>query len=177
MARDYDEDMTNPEPTEEAAPQDLESISNQLEEARKKASENWDLFLRSRADSDNIQRRAVLDIEKARKESISDFARALMTVADSLEHGLAAAETENVKALREGMELTFKLLIETFEKFGIQYLNPVGEKFDPACHEAISAQPTSEIEPNKILVVVQKGFKLYDRVLRPARVIVSKKEG
>lgn len=156
-----------------------ESLLQALEEARRKAAENWDLFLRARADADNIQRRARLDIENAHKYGVEKFAREILSVVDSLDHGLAAAdssETQSAKSLREGMELTFKMLLSTLEKFGIHQINPVGEVFDPARHEALSTQASRDIEPNKVLIVVQKGFTLHDRLLRPARVIVSRAE-
>jgi molecular chaperone GrpE len=152
-----------------------ENLANLLEEARRKAAENWDLFLRTRADTDNIRRRATIDVENAHKYGVEKLAKELLGVVDSLDHGLAAADTGG-NALREGMELTYKLLLDTLTKFGILAINPVNEPFDPMKHEALTAQVKNDVEPNTVLMVVQKGFTLQDRLLRPARVIVSKVE-
>lgn len=152
----------------------LESLKQELEETRRKAAENWDLFLRARADADNIRRRAMLDVENAHKYGIEKFAKEILLVVDSLDHGLSATSEEGEKGLREGLELTYKLLLDTLEKFGIKQINPIGESFDPMFHEALSSQANADVEPNKILVVIQKGFTLQDRMLRPARVIVSR---
>lgn len=150
--------------------------AQELDETRKKAAENWDLFLRARADADNQRRRAMLDVENAHKYGIEKFAREMLAVVDSLDHGLmATSKEEGDKGLREGMELTHKLLLDTLDKFGIKQVDPIGETFDPLRHEALSAQIKDDEEPNKILMVVQKGFTLHDRLLRPARVIVSRK--
>jgi molecular chaperone GrpE len=149
-------------------------LEQALNDAKMKVEENWNLFLRARADLDNYRRRAEIDIENARKYSLERFARELLAVVDSLEHGLAVAESEHDSAYREGMALTKKLLLDIFEKFGIAQIDPLGEVFDPIKHEAISMQASNEVEPNRVLVVAQKGFMLHDRVLRPARVVVSR---
>lgn len=152
-----------------------ENLADLLEEARKKAAENWDLFLRTRADADNIRRRATIDVENAHKYAVSDLAKELLAVVDSLDHGLAVTDVSN-DALRQGMELTYKLLLDVLTKFGILPINPVNEPFDPMKHEALTAQVKNDVAPNTVLMVVQKGFTLQDRLLRPARVIVSKVE-
>jgi molecular chaperone GrpE len=149
-----------------------ENAIAELEEARKKAAENWDLFLRTRADADNIRRRAVIDVENAHKYGIEKFARELLAVMDSLEQGLAISSTD--QGLREGMVLTHKLLLDILEKFGVQVVDPLGEIFDPLRHEALTTQVNTEIQPNTVITVIQKGFSLHERLLRPARVIVSK---
>ena len=159
----------------------LNDLQGALEEARQKAAENWDLFLRTRADADNMRRRALLDIENAHKYSVEKFARELLAIVDSLEHALAAIdsrekESDSGKAFHEGINLTHKLLLDTLEKFGIKAISALGEAFDPKLHEALSTMVNHEVEPNRVLVVVQKGFLLQDRLLRPARVIVSKQE-
>lgn len=192
----HDEQPTTETPDEvgtndaASAPASLEALTQELEDCRKKAAENWDLFLRTRADADNIRRRATIDVESAHKYSIEKFAREMLAVVDSLDHGLhATSQTEGQgdaegegdnggskggKALREGMELTFKLLIDTLDKFGIKQIDPKGQPFDPSFHEALTTQPSGDVEPNTILMVIQKGFTLSDRLLRPARVIVSR---
>lgn len=162
-----------------ASPESVDSPSallNELEEARKKAAENWDLFLRTRADVDNSRRRAQIDVENAHKYGTEKFARELLGVMDSLEHGLAAVDTGNAQSLREGLELTHKLLLDTLEKHGIHPINPIGEVFDPKFQEALTTQVSQELEPNKVMSVVQKGYMLHDRLLRPARVVVSRAE-
>lgn len=156
-------------------PENSENLADLLEEARRKAAENWDLFLRTRADADNIRRRATIDVENAHKYGVEKFAKELLAVVDSLDHGLAAIDA-NSQALKEGIELTYKLLLDTLGKFGILVINPVNEAFDPMKHEALTAQVKNDVEPNTVLMVVQKGFTLQDRLLRPARVIVSKIE-
>ncbi len=163
----------------EKSQENSEDLACLLEAAQKKTTENWDLFLRARADADNIRRRALLDVENAHKYGIEKFAREILAVVDSLDHGLAAAnavEGKEDKGLKEGILLTRKLLVDTLEKFGIHELNPLGESFDPMRHEALSMQINNELESNKVITVVQKGFTLFDRLLRPARVIVSRKE-
>ena len=165
------------EKAEEKSPLQTENgddLKAAYEESQRKASENWDLFLRARADVDNVRRRAVTDVENAHKYGIEKFAREMLSVVDSLDHALAAASKGDDKGLSEGIILTHKLLLDTLDKFGIQQVDPIGQSFDPMRHEALSAQVNSDVEPNKILLVVQKGFTLHDRLLRPARVIVSK---
>jgi molecular chaperone GrpE len=156
---------------------DAGSYEKALEEAKQKAEENWNLFLRTRADVDNIRRRAQLDNENARKFAIDKFARELLVVVDSLEHGIQVAENAGDNAYREGMALTLKLFLDILEKFDVQRIDPKGEVFDPNRHEAISMLENSEVAPNTVLVVAQAGFVLNDRVLRPARVVVAKAAG
>ena len=154
---------------------DIDAQVKALEESKTKAEENWNLFLRARADMENVRKRAQLDIENARKYSTEPFAREIINVVDSLEQGLSIAESANDSAYRQGMALTLKLCLDIFEKFGITQIKvEEGGNFDPNRHEAISMQESRDYEANKILVIAQKGYMLYDRVLRPARVIVSK---
>lgn len=162
--------------TENARSPDADAISplKALEEAKQKAEENWNLFLRTRADMDNIRRRAQLDNENARKFAIEKFAREILVVVDSLEHGIQVAEKAGDAAYQEGMALTLKLFLDILEKFDVKKIDPKGELFDPNRHEAISMQENQDIAPNTVLVVAQAGFVLNDRVLRPARVVVSK---
>ncbi len=134
------------------------------------------MFLRTRADADNIRRRATIDVENAHKYGVEKLAKELLAVIDSLDHGLAAADKDSSNGLKEGMELTYKLLLDILTKFGILAINPVNEPFDPMKHEALTAQVKNDVEPNTVLMVVQKGFSLQERLLRPARVIVSKVE-
>jgi len=144
-----------------------------LEELQAKADENWDLYLRAVAETENIRKRASRDVTHARKFALENFARELLGVKDSLEMGLAAAESADAEALLAGSEATLKLLSTTLERFGIVELDPVGEPFDPEMHEAITLQAAENAEPGSVLTVIQKGYALNGRLLRPARVIVA----
>jgi molecular chaperone GrpE len=145
------------------------------EEAKKKIEETKDLYLRTKADMENVRRRAQIDLDNAYKYSVEKFAKELVGVVDSLEHGISIANTEHDNAMREGMTLTLKLLLDIFEKFGIKCIEPViGDEFNPKVHEALSMQHSTDVEPNKIMLVAQKGFTLQERLLRPARVIIAK---
>lgn len=157
---------------------ELEHVRRELADAEERAKDNLDKALRAAAEAANIRSRAVKDVENAHKYGLERFAGEILNVVDSSEHGLEAASKlanpEEFKAVLEGIELTHKMLISTLEKFGIKQINPVGEKFDPAQHEALSMQETTECAPNHILFVAQKGFMQHERVLRPARVVVAK---
>lgn len=140
-------------------------------------AEQQDSVLRARAEVQNMRRRCEMDVEKAHKFALEKFSSELLTVIDNLERALdavAGAEDEAIRALREGIELTHKGFLETCEKFNIRQLNPEGEPFDPQLHQAMSTVPNGDVEPNTVLTVVQKGYLLNDRVLRPAMVMVSK---
>jgi molecular chaperone GrpE len=151
------------------------SLEEQLEEARKKADENWNLLLRSKAELENMHKRVKRDVEAAHKFGLEKMASELLAVRDSMELGLGAAqESTDVQSLREGAELTLKMLIQVMEKFGIQQVNPEKEKFNPDLHQAMTLQESSELEPNTVITVMQKGYTLNDRLLRPALVTVSK---
>lgn len=147
-----------------------------LEAAEEKAEDNWNQFLRARAELENIRRRAERDVQQARKYSVEKLAADLLPVKDSLEMGVQAAEEDgaSVASLREGAELTLKMMEQVLERFGIALVDPVGEKFDPERHEAMAMQPSREHAPNTVMQVVQKGYALHDRLLRPAMVIVAR---
>ena len=135
-----------------------------------------EIQLRARAEIENIRRRTEQDVEKAHKFALEKFSKELLTVVDNLERGLLALEgnaDENIKALTEGVELTHKGLISTLANFGVEAVGNVGEVFDPELHQAISMQPAEGIEPNHISVVLQKGYTLHGRVIRPAMVMVA----
>ena len=168
---------------DESAPQGsadnakIEQLQKQLAETETALADAKDKMLRALADIENMRRRNALDVESANKFASEKFARELLNIVDSLELGLQAVsepDQTQIVHLREGMELTYKLMLDTLAKFQIKQLDPKGEVFDPKQHEALTAQPTEELEPNRILNVVQKGYSIYDRVLRPARVIVAK---
>ncbi len=144
-----------------------------LESLQAKADENWDRYLRAMAEADNIRKRATRDIEHAHKFALENFSKDLLAVKDSLEMGLAAADTADAESLLAGSEATLKLLAGSLERFGISEIDPEGEPFDPERHEAMTMQPSAEVEPGSVLTVIQKGYVLNGRLLRPARVIVA----
>ena len=150
-----------------------DSLEAQLEQAQAKASENWDQFIRAKAEMDNLRRRSVKDLENAHKFGIEKFATELLPVLDSMVMGLAV-EDASAESLREGMELTMNMLEKMMEKLGIDEIDPLNEKFDAAKHQAMTTQPSDEVEPNTVLAVMQKGYSLNERLIRPAMVIVSK---
>jgi molecular chaperone GrpE len=137
------------------------------------ADENWDRYLRAAAELDNVRKRTARDMENARKYALERFATELLAVRDSLEMGLQAAEASGVTDLIEGSRATLKQLSSTMERFGVAEVDPLGEPFDPTLHEAMTMQPSAEVEPNTVLTVFQKGYTLNGRLLRPARVVVS----
>lgn len=161
---------------QEATENSVEDLALMLQEARNKAAENWDQVLRVQAELENSRRRAQRDVESAHKYALEKFALELLPVKDSLEMGLDAASSEdaNVEKLREGTELTLKMLANAMEKFGIKEVNPVGEPFDPEQHQAMTMQESEEHEPNTVIAVMQKGYLLNDRLIRPAMVVVCK---
>lgn len=148
-----------------------------LADAEAKAAEHWDRYVRAVAELDNVRKRGVRDVENARKYALENFSRDLLAVRDSLEMGIDAAQSSAASAdpevLLEGSEATLKLLTQTLERFGVEMLDPVGEPFDPEFHEAMTMQPSPDAEPGSVLTVVQKGFTLNGRLLRPARVVVA----
>lgn len=148
------------------------ALQEELQQARLKANEYQDLWLRAKAETENVRRRAQEDIAKAAKFAVDRFARELLPVKDSLEAALAT-EKATVESMRAGSELTLKQLIAAFEKSALTEINPVGEKFDPNRHQAISVVESGQ-EANTVVTVLQKGYLLAERVLRPALVIVAK---
>ncbi len=153
----------------------LDQLKQELVQARAKAEENWNNLLRSKADLENLRKRSQRDLENAHKYSIEKFATELLPVKDSLELGLDhSSEETSAEKLHEGMELTLKMFKQLMEKFQIEEIDPKGEPFDPKKHQAMTMQDNSELAPNTILAVMQKGYTLNDRLLRPAMVIVSR---
>jgi molecular chaperone GrpE len=148
------------------------SLDDQLRAAELKAAEHHDAWLRAKAEAENIRKRAQEDVAKAHKFGIERFATDLLAVRDSLEAALAA-ENATAENLRNGVELTLRQLEAVFERHQVREINPAGEKFDPHRHQAISMLP-SEKEPNTVINVLQKGYALNDRVIRPALVTVAK---
>jgi len=166
------------EPTlQPSAPEAGSDLQAELQAARGKAAENYDLYVRARADLDNARRRAQEDIAKTQKYAIESFAEALVPVADSLERALESNGTDPEK-LREGVQITLRQLLAAFERARLTEINPAGEKFDPHRHQAISTVSVAPGEggppPNHVVAVLQKGWMIADRVLRPALVTVTR---
>ena len=172
-------DQAGNDPSQQQATGDADPAA-ELQAARLKATENYDLYLRARADLDNARRRAQEDIVKTQKYAIESFAEALVPVVDSLERALEVGGTDP-DALREGMQMTLRQLIGAFERARLVEINPAGEKFDPHRHQAISTvavvQGPGSLPSNHVATVHQKGWMIADRVLRPALVSVSKGAG
>ncbi len=145
-----------------------------LEAAEAKAAENWDKYLRAAAEIENVRKRATRDVEHARKFALESFARELLAVKDTLEMGIQVADKADAESLLEGKQATLKMLASTLERFGIAELDPEGEPFDPEFHEAMTMQPSADAEPGSVLTVVQKGYALNGRLLRPAMVVVAR---
>ena len=150
-----------------------EAATDELAAAHSKAKENWDRYLRVSAELENVRTRAARDVENAHKFALERFGKELLAVRDTLEMGLAAAESATVETLTEGKEATLKLLTTVLQQFGIEEVDPAGEPFDPELHEAISMQPADAAEPGSVVKVIQKGYTLNGRLLRPAMVIVA----
>ncbi len=150
----------------------MDEADDELAQANAKANENWDRYLRAAAELENVRKRAARDVENAHRFALERFSKDLLAVRDSLEMGLAAAGTADVESLISGSEATLKILGTTMQQFGIEEVEPAGEPFDPEFHEAISMQPSDELEPGSVLSVVQKGYSLNGRLLRPAMVVV-----
>jgi molecular chaperone GrpE len=154
---------------------ELERLQQALGEAEERSRNHWDQYMRAVADLENVRKRAQRDIEAANRYGLEKFAAELLPVYDSLELAVQnAGKTADVSSLVQGQEATLKLLSKALEKIGVVTINPQGEPFDPQRHEAMLAQESKTAEPNSVLQVVQPGYEINGRLLRPARVIVSK---
>ena len=150
-----------------------------LEDARGKADDHWDQVVRLQAEMDNLRKRSERDLANAHKFALERFANELLPVRDSLEMGLAAfdGEVADPDKLREGVALTLQMLSGAMDKVAIKEVNPQDERFNPEFHQAMSMQERDDVEPNTVVTVVQKGYTLNERLIRPAMVIVSKAPG
>jgi molecular chaperone GrpE len=159
---------------EQAEPAELVAL---IEDARAKADDHWNQLLRARAEIENLHRRQARELENAHKFALDGFVRELLQVRDSLELGYEAAHAEgaNLDKLREGTELTLKLMADTMGKFGVEAIAPEGQPFNPEFHQAMTLVPRDDLAPNTVVSVVQKGYLLNGRLVRPAMVIVSRK--
>jgi len=155
---------------------ELGRLQQALTEAEERARGHWEQYLRAVAELDNVRKRAQRDIEAANRYGLEKFAAELLPVRDSLELAVQSADQVEVDArsLKQGQEATLQLLAKALERLGLAPINPVGEPFDPTRHEAMLAQESARAKPNTVLQVVQTGYELNGRVIRPARVIVAK---
>jgi len=155
---------------------EIVALRADLEAEEKKASDSYDLALRTKAEADNVKRRVENDVANARKFGVEKFANEMLPVIDSLEMGIAASSDENasVEKFREGSEMTIKMFMSAVEKFGVKVVDPQGEKFNPEFHQAMSMLESADVEPNIVINVFQKGYTLQGRLMRPAMVVVSK---
>lgn len=168
-----EEETSQENPAETAS--SAEELQLMLEDARNKADDNWNQLLRVKAEQENLARRHERELENAHKFALERFATDILAVRDSMELGLQAANNEgaDVDSLRQGTELTLKLLSDVMEKFKIVQVDPDGEPFNPEFHQAMSTQPRDDVPPNTVIAVMQKGYTLNERLIRPAMVMVS----
>jgi molecular chaperone GrpE len=173
----------DPNPAAGTAPEtlaaaDLETLKAELEAAQAQAAENLDKFMRAKAETENVRRRAETDVASAHKFAIERFALEMLAVKDSLERARTVDLKTSDAALEkmfEGIDLTLKLMDSIFQKFALTEISPAkGDKFDPEKHQAMSAQDNAEVSPNHVLMALQKGYLLNNRLLRPALVIIAK---
>src|SRR6185436_16598450 len=169
------DDKTTVLPETAVALVEMERLQQELQASEERAKNHWEQYLRALADVDNVRKRAAKDLENTRQFAVEKFAQDLVAVKDSLELGIATLQKEGAKhdaaGLIEGQNATLRLLAKAFEKAQIEEIHPEGQPFNPEFHEAMMAQP-SDAPPNTVLSVVQKGYQLNGRLLRPARVIV-----
>ncbi len=173
------EELIELEPRQESetSVSSLNDLQKLLEEAEKRIEEHNNQYMRAQAELQNVRRRAERDIANAHKYALENFIQDLLPVIDSLEKGLEASEShqeEATEALKKGVELTLKMMLDVLKKFGVEQIDPIGEPFDPEKHEAMSMQENNDVEANTVTAVFQKGFILNGRLVRAAKVIVSK---
>jgi molecular chaperone GrpE len=168
------EEVSAAEGTDEGLTVSTDELVKQLDEARAKADEYRDQVLRTQAELENQRKRAERDLENAHKYALEKIANELLGVRDSLELGIDAARGEaDAEKIREGTELTLKMLVQVMNRFDIEAVDPQGEKFDPELHQAMSMQPSDDYPQNTVISVMQKGYTLNGRLIRPAMVVVS----
>jgi len=167
------------EASEEALEQAQDAVSEDIEallaESRSEADKYKEMALRIQADMENLRRRTRLDVENAHKYALDKFVNALIPAMDSMEMGMEAASKEeaSIESIREGIDMTFKQLLDVLGEFNVERIDPKGEKFDPQLHEAMTMIPSPDHESNTVVDVIQKGYTLNERLVRPARVIVA----
>ena len=154
---------------------DIDKLNQEIESLKQLVEENVDKAVRAQAELDNLRKRTIRDVENAHKYALEKFVNGLLPVIDSMVLGINASENaEDVESLREGMDLTLKMFLDTLEKFGIAEIDPQGEKFNPEKHEAVTMQEVEGTDSGIVVAVMQKGYELNGRLVRPAMVMVSK---
>jgi molecular chaperone GrpE len=156
---------------------EAEVLAARVEELEASVAEAKDQALRAAAEAQNVRRRAEQEAEKARKFALEKFVKELLPVVDSLEKALEAMADEATEAHREGVSMTLKMQQDVLAKFGVEVVEPAGEPFDPQYHEAMAMVPNPELDPNTVMEVIQKGYLLNGRLMRPAMVVVSQAAG
>ncbi len=170
-----DDAAAQPEYKKLLAHEQIEFLEKEWAASQAKASENWDKLLRAMAEMENIKRRAERDVSSAHKYALDRFIEMLLPVADSLEQALLSCkEGADHDTMRAGLEMTLNIFVQGLSKLGVKVIDPVGQTFDPNLHEAMMMQESADQPQNTVISVMQKGYLLYDRLVRPARVIVSK---
>ena len=160
-----------------------EEGGDQVQALLEQVEQYKDQALRAKAEMQNMRRRAEIDVEKAHKFALEKFVKELLPVVDSLEKAVESTEGHEVQSeevlvrIKEGVDMTLSMFMGVLEKFNVRQINPVGEPFDPQQHEAMSMVPSAEAEPNSVIAVMQKGYTLNDRVVRPAMVMVQQRFG
>lgn len=173
-ARDSEEEREAADPSDGNGEASADAALAELEALREQAAANHDRYLRAVAELENVRKRAARDVENARRYGLERLAKALLPVIDSLGAGLASAEKASAESLLDGKKATMRLLNSALEQVGIKELDPHGEPFDPAEHEAMAVAPSDDAEPGTVLEVFQKGYSIHDRLLRAARVVVAR---
>ena len=174
-AQAAEQQVTAPDSAENGGFDELETLRSELDKEREQSQANLDRALRAQAEMENLRKRTTRDVENAHKYALDKFVNELLPIIDSLELGMAAAEgIDGNKELLEGMQLTLKMFLTALEKFGVNQLSPEGEKFNPEQHEAVSMQEVEGKDAGTVVTVMQKGYELNGRLVRPAMVMVAK---
>ena len=176
-AVDNGEETVNEQQAEQVSDDPITVLETALDAATLEAVEAKQDMLRMQADMENLRKRLVREHEKARRRTLERFMGDLLPVRDSLERGLEAAEDQaaTVEALKQGKQLIMKMLTKVMDDHGLQIIDPAGEKFDPEKHEALTMLPSADHDENTIIDVIEKGYQLHERLIRPAKVVVSRK--
>ena len=171
-----DKNEGNEDSIEKETNSEMAELKKNLAAAEAKAEENWDKAVRAQAELENVRRRSQRDLENAHKYALEKFLQDLLPIQDSMEMGLTAAQDESadINKLREGSELILKMFADLLDKYGIETIDPQGHPFDPEHHQAMTLLESPDHEPDTVVSVMQKGYKLNDRLVRPAMVVVSK---
>ena len=172
-----DETVAFEEPAPVSDNPEADMLAAQVEALEQEVAEAKDQALRAAAETQNVRRRAEQEAEKARKFALERFVKELLPVVDTLEKALEAMADEASEAHREGVAMTLKMQLDAMARFGVEQIDPAGEPFDPQLHEAMAMVPNPELEPNSVMEVIQKGYQLNGRLVRPAMVVVSQAAG